>query len=328
VIVDSGSWGLRILSSVLSPTIASALPAQTDKTSGGTFVECTVFGDGIAWGPIKSVNLQLGGEVANNLPLQVIGDPNFPDANIPSACTNQAVPGTTTEDTVAKFGGNGLIGIGVFANDCGSDCATDPANGLYFACNGSSCVSASIPTAQQVTNPVTLFAKDNNGVTISLPTIPAAGATNVAGTMTFGVGTASNNALGSAVAYTYDNNGLFSTTYNGQTGAQSLVDSGSNGIFLNDRSITLCSDGSFYCPATTLNLSATIIGINNATSLINFSMANANAINGVTASSELDGIYTGSSGIDWGLPFFFGRNVSFVVQGNKVGANTGPFVAF
>ncbi|HXA46503.1 MAG TPA: DUF3443 family protein, partial [Burkholderiaceae bacterium] len=332
VIVDSGSWGLRILSTVLKPALASALPVQTDSTPAkNTFVECTVFGDGIAWGPIKTVNLQMGGELAKNLPVQIIGDPNFPDVSIPSDCTKQAPPGTTTEDTVASFGGNGLIGIGVFAQDCGSGCATDPLNDEYFACTGSSCQSTAIPNAQQTTNPVTLFAKDNNGVIISLPAIAAGGATNVAGSLIFGVGTESNNALGSAGVYTYDpGSGLFSSSYNGQTGSQSLVDSGTNAILFNDNSIHLCSNGFFYCPATTLNLSGTIVSFNNVSAPVNFSISNSDAIfaSGVTASAQLAGSYTGATGVDWGLPFFFGRNVGFVIQGSSVGTKTGPFVAF
>jgi hypothetical protein len=33
-------------------------------------------------------------------------------------------------------------------------------------------------------------------------------------------------------------------------------------------------------------------------------------------------------GFLWGLPFFYGRNVYTVLDGARIGSQTGPFVAF
>jgi len=52
-----------------------------------------------------------------------------------------------------------------------------------------------------VQNPVTLFATDNNGVIIELPAVSGV-ETSVTGSLIFGIGTQSNNALGSATVYT------------------------------------------------------------------------------------------------------------------------------
>jgi hypothetical protein len=92
----------------------------------------------------------------------------------------------------------------------------------------------------------------------------------------------------------------------------------------------------YFCPASPLNLSATILGTNGVSGLINFSIANVNAelaaypdyavyipIGGPTA-ANIDGTYS----FDWGLPFFFGRNVFVVTENQTVGNQTGPFIAF
>ena len=48
ILVDTGSSGLRILSSALTVS----LPQQTNS-SGNPIAECAAFADGITWGPVK-----------------------------------------------------------------------------------------------------------------------------------------------------------------------------------------------------------------------------------------------------------------------------------
>ena len=76
--VDTGSSGLRIIASVLSPALA--LRQQTDA-SGNPIVECAQFVDGFSWGPVKIADVRLAGEVASSVPIQVIGDPAFTDGS-------------------------------------------------------------------------------------------------------------------------------------------------------------------------------------------------------------------------------------------------------
>src|SRR4030095_3119322 len=57
--VDTGSSGLRIIASVLSPALA--LRQQTDA-SGNPIVECAQFVDGFSWGPVKIADVRLSGE--------------------------------------------------------------------------------------------------------------------------------------------------------------------------------------------------------------------------------------------------------------------------
>src|SRR5436305_1496565 len=187
--------------------------------------------------------------------MQVI-DPGF--ATIPDTCKNTGIP---EDDTLSTLGANGILGIGPFAEDCGTACEqTGSANpGLYFECPSNSCQVAAEPLNKQVQNPVPLFPKDNNGVIVQLPSLTAA-AGSLTGSLVFGIGTQSNNGLGGAKIFTLDINGEFTTTFQGKS-YPAFVDSGSNALFFLDSSVSglaVCSDNSgFYCPASTANLTAT-----------------------------------------------------------------------
>jgi hypothetical protein len=323
ILVDSGSYGLRLLSSVLSSSVA--LPQETDS-NGNPIVECTPFADGYSWGPVKTVNLQMAGETANALPIQVIGDPNF--TSVPQSCSSSA---PRQEDTVAAFRANGVLGVGPFAQDCGTVCVQNVIPAAYYSCSGTgACQEISVSLAQQVANPVTFFAQDNNGVVISLPSLNGAAPT-VSGSLIFGVGTQANNALGNAQVFTIDpNTGYFTTTYKGAQYPDSFIDSGSNGIYFSDSTIAQCSGGSgFYCPASTLSLSAMNTGTNGTTGTVNFQVGSeANLASGNAAYSLLAGTNTARTSFDWGLPFFFGRNVFYVIQGDSAAGGVGPFYAY
>src|SRR5882757_11426553 len=110
--VDTGSYGLRLLAPVLTVT----LPVET-LASGNSLVQCAQFVDGFSWGPVALADVQIAGETAKSLPVQVIGDSRF--ATVPAACSGTG----TAEDTVSSFGANGILGIGPFELDCG-DCDT------------------------------------------------------------------------------------------------------------------------------------------------------------------------------------------------------------
>jgi Protein of unknown function (DUF3443) len=194
VIVDTGSEGLRLMASALA--VKPTAFTQVVDGSGVPYAECAQFAEGYAWGSVKLADVSVGGEKASSIPIQIIADPNF--TNTPPTCSNTGA----SVSTIAALGGKGLLGVSVFRQDCGSACATAAIPGTYYTCQSSSsnCTAATITTAQQVSNPVASFPVDNNGVSIQLPAIPATGATNVAGALVFGIGTQSNNALGSAKA--------------------------------------------------------------------------------------------------------------------------------
>jgi hypothetical protein len=347
--VDTGSFGLRIISSVMNSTLASALKQELG-TGGSPLVECTQFIDGFSWGPVKTADVQLAGESASSVPMQVIGDPSFQN-EIPAACSGTG----PEEDTVAEFGANGILGVGPFGDDCGSGCASTPGNTFYYTCpaNGSGstiCGGVTVSEPDQVTNPVAFFQADNNGVIVQLPSVAdPGGAATASGSLTFGIGTQGNNGLGSATVLTADpSTGNITTTYKGTPLASSYFDTGSNAFFFDDSTIPTCtgsgssSSSNFYCPTSELTLSATNTGLNGVVSTVSFQIANANTLfntfQGNTALADLganagdQSSYCPNSAtdcsFDFGLPFFFGRSVYVAIAGANTAGGPGPYFAY
>jgi hypothetical protein len=333
--VDTGSTGFRVLAAALGNGVTSSQLGSLKDASGNALVECTQFADGYSWGPVKVADLKIAGETASSVSVQVIGDPAYPSSSIPAACIN--IP-NAEEDTVLQFGANGILGIGNFVQDCGPVCTTvnsynnGSAYNLCTAATPATCQPAAVALSQQVSNPVASFASDNNGVLIVLPAVPAAGASNSAGMLVFGIGTQSDNALGSATVYALDPNyGTLLTVYSGVT-LQSFVDSGSNAYFFPDGSITVCKDqSSFYCPPSPLALTAQLQGTNGKAATLSFTVSNADAVTAtVAAAPDLGGPDNSltQKTFDWGLPFFYGRTVYVGFETAKIGGVVGPLIAF
>jgi hypothetical protein len=322
--VDTQSFGLRIL----APALTLALPVQS-AANGGSLLECTAFVDGYSWGPVALADVQISGESASSVPVQVIGDTNF--SNVPASCSGQA---PTEEDTIAAFGANGILGIGVFDQDCGTGCATTVDNGLYYTCSSTLCQPTAVPLAQQVTNPVSLFATDNNGSIIVLPSVAAQGAATLTGSLIFGIDTQTNNASGTETMLTVDpQSGYLTAVFNGQSLTMSFIDSGSNGIYFTDTSIVQCTDpAQFYCPAGTLNLTVTLQGSNSVAGEIGFTIGNAQTLEADNPTfvvlPMLAGTYPVSGSFDFGLPFYYGRRVATALENSTTSLGTGPYVAY
>lgn len=324
ILVDTGSFGLRLLSSAGGGALTLSLPPQ--KASNGTVGECALFVSGYTWGSVNTADLMIAGEQARNVPVQVI-DPTF--ATVPSACKSTGVP---ENDSLQTLGANGILGIGPFAADCGGACAQAVSSnpGMYYGCAGSSCQIAPEPVAQQVQNPVALFPSDNNGVLIQLPALTGSAA-SLSGSMIFGIGTQSNNALGKAMVFPVNSSGEFTTTFKGQS-YPAFVDSGSNALFFlntDTAGLPACSNSSgFYCPNSTQSLSA-VTSSGSPSSKINFSIDNADSLfsnRGDFVFETLGGPNPGT--FDWGLPFFFGRSVFTAIEARSTPAGMGPFWAY
>jgi hypothetical protein len=332
--VDTGSTGVRIIASVLNASLLSALPQQLLGATTTPVVECAQFADGYSWGPVVSADVSISSEKASGIPIQVMGDSAF--TQIPSDCSS---PVPYEEDTVATFGANGIIGVGVFAQDCGSACATGVVAGTYYGCptNGGACTGVMEPTNVQVSHPVAAFASDNNGVIIELPGVSAGGAATATGALVFGIGTESNNGFGNAtVLQTDPGSGTINVTYKGVQYPLSAIDSGSNAFYFNDSALGVCAQGTagagFFC--TSINLSATITTLTNTQLAANFTIGNATTMitSNPTAAAypQLAGPIgaTSSQTFDFGLPYFYGRNVYTAIEGMSAGGSTGPFVAY
>jgi hypothetical protein len=359
VLVDTGSVGLRILASQLTSV---SLKSITD-TDGDALNECVEFGTlDYTWGPVAMATVQIGGETASQvptasggtansgIPIQIISN----TSSVPNGaeCTQD---GGSNENTVALLGSNGLLGIGNFPQDCvegGTNyCTSSSSDELYIVCSNSSCAYASVPVQDQVWNPVAAFSSsDTNGLSLYLPAIPATGAANnaVTGTLTFGIGTESNNVIPStANLYQLDEYGYFGSatfagvTYTSASSYGSFLDSGSNGLFVSDYSTlsaalkTTVSDCTYdnadiyyYCPSSTLTVPLTVAGTNGTSTTVDLSIANALSLfsSGNSTFNNLGGESggTGASTDSWdlGLPFFFGKTIFFGISGTTVGSVT------
>ena len=319
--LDTGSYGLRLASDAATQILGSLPVAQS--TSNGQLAECTQFADGFTWGTVRTADVKIGGETASGIPIQVVGD--LPDSTVPlNGCINGS-----NESTSRQLGANGILGVGVAATDCGVDC-TNAATSNYYSCpNGTNCSAIAVPLAQQVVNPVTKFSVDNNGVIVQLPAV-ATSAASATGTLVFGIGTQSNNALTGVTSYRTTDFGNLIGTYKGSS-VTTIVDSGSNGLFFTDSSLPTCTSTftDFYCPASAQALSATVTGVNGVTTgTVNFTVLNAQTLAASGTNYALNGL-AGSIGsfptlFDFGLPFFFGRNVYFGINSN----GNSPFIAF
>ncbi len=327
ILVDTGSMGLRVLQSALH-TIH--LTAETDG-QGNTLENCVAFADGsYLWGPVALADITLSGETAASAPLQIISS----SANgIPTGCSGG---GLQLQNTVASLGANGILGVGGEPTDCtypgtknycdGSRSATpDP---VYWACANGVCASGAsavvVAANQQVVNPVVLFPTDNNGVIIDLPAV-ASHANTVNGSMIFGIGTQSNNGLGSAVVIPLTN-GYFSTTFQGTALASSFLDSGTNTLSFASL-IATCLDSFYYCPGSLQHLSTVTNGV-----AVDFDIDNADTLfNNYPSANALSALGSpqGAGSFDFGLPFYFGRLVFSSIDGQTVtGSGATPWVAY
>jgi hypothetical protein len=375
--VDSGSYGLRLVSSVLNSSLASAL--QQEKAAGGSsVVECTEFADGFSWGPVKVADVQIGGESASNVPMQVLGDPAYAQSSTTGSTTTSEIPTACSstgpeEDTVDTFGANGIMGIGVFGDDCGPGCDTSVSGnenpGFYYQCPASGwsptngCSEIAIAEASQVTDPVSFFQTDNNGVIVELPSATE-GASTATGTLVFGIGTQGNNTLTASTVLTADSSyGDVSATYTTHSGQQqflpySYFDTGSNAYYFADDSIPSgqsCSSqpgfnnknpDSWFCPSTEYSLSATATGQNDTQATVSFSIGNAytlfnsssgtvfNDLGASMGAQSTDCATMSAAGqdqscsFDFGFPFFLGRNVYIAFAGANTSGGPGPYFAF
>lgn len=348
--VDTGSEGLRI---VQNGVLNLSLPQQT--SNGNSIMECTQFGDlTYIWGPVASADIKISGETATSVPVQIIGGANQAQA-VPSACSSGEV-GQIVD--VPTLGANALIGVGPFKQDCGIACQTSAISPAYYACNASGCVSTAELVTAQLQNPVWMFPSDNNGVLIQLPSVSDSGQATATGSLIFGIGTQSNNGLGSAVVLPVDSNfANFTVSLQNPVTMQSttfsdvnFIDSGSNGYFFldsatltNQFNITIpdCPKSSFangfYCPGSTVPISVTVIGVNpsgtipmGASRPVTFNIANAQTLFQNAGFSVFDDVGGDNTGIfDFGLPFFFGKNVYTAIEGQSApGVPPGPFFAF
>lgn len=323
VLIDTGSSGLRIVASLLGSGAASF--PQEHLPGGGPLAACAQFADGYSYGAMVTADIAIGGETASGVPVQLIGDART--QTVPASCSSAG----TSMNSVATFHANGVLGIGSSPFDCGSACAAQAIDGTYYDCtNASSCTATAAPLASQAPNPVRRFALDNNGVIVQLPPVAQTGQATAIGTLVFGIGTASNNALDSdATVVRTTRFGGFSAAIGTRAAQTAFVDSGTNVLLFVDPALSLCASPliGFYCPASIATEPVTVTGIDSLSSTSSFSVVDLATLNKPSyAINDLGA--EGTTFTILGLPFFYGRHIAVAISGAATSSGVGPYVAY
>jgi hypothetical protein len=327
ILLDTGSYGLRIFNSLVTiPT--TPIPVS----SGHTLAECVAYGTGSQWGEIAPVYVTLNGQTtATTVNMQLV------DASLPAGIPANSDCASKTDTDPNSAGYNGILGVGLFDNDCGTGC-TDAALTYYFSCSAGNCVATTAnASTQQVQNPVAHMASGfNNGISITLPSVPSCGSSGATGYMALGVASQSNNTpSGPLTVLPADSNAEMFTIWQGQQ-EYAFIDSGSNSLSFSPTSDTsICDDSTsapgFLCPDDSPTYTATMQGASgNNQVAVQFQVVNANSLvtGGNTAFSTLSSAGDSSS-FDWGISFFFGRTVYIGIKNQAAsGVGTGPYWAF
>ncbi|AOK03233.1 DUF3443 domain-containing protein [Burkholderia sp. AU28942] len=337
VLVDTASYGLRLVGSALSSGVLNNLPQTTN--GGAPVVECGAFLSSYTWGTVRTVDLSIGSEQANSLQVQIIGD--LGTANVPGTCTN----GGKSANTASDLGANGILGIGPAPYDCGPSCttSTSPSSNNYYVCpNGNaSCVVSPVSQSQIVANPIHHFATDNNGVIVQMPNISSSGQGSATGLLTFGIGTRSNNALNASTMLTSTTGGDVDATFQGRqlltaNGGGAFFDTGSNAYFFDSQATPICNQNSdFYCPTTTTTYTATLTGKNGTAGTVSMAVANADSLfqnSSTFAFNDIAGWLSADQSrpslwLDLGMPHFYGKTIYFGMDKTSSGGAQ-PYVAF
>lgn len=352
LLLDTGSFGLRVFKSVIS---SLNLSSQTDTTiaagGGGTtnpLAECFPYADGTAdWGPVVKADIYMGnapGLKASNIAIQKI-DSTYVQ---PTVCSQSSHGPYTLDVSPSGSGYNGVIGVGVFTEDCGTLCSgvTGANTKVYFQCDtvGGTCTGVRVPLANQITNPAAgLPAGYNNGVALQLNAVSSdGGPTGVYGYLVLGIGNQTNNTPPSGVIMLQaDANANFKTTFNGMVYNGSFIDSGTNTLSFPQTSSTPDCGGvntGFDCPSTIVTMSAIQGGCTTSPCSGGSTGSNAvevpyyitNALNAIgSGNTVFNDIGTSMpGGFDWGLPFFLGRTVYVGFDATASSLGTGPYWAF
>ena len=335
VLLDTGSFGLRIFNQITydfqtEQPLGLSLPLKSNPNRPSqTLAECVTYGDGSSnWGPVATADIRLGAQTAASVPVQII-NANF--ATSPVHC------GTPDADPI-DAGFNGILGVGVFIQDCGPGCDSSVTpgaanNGIYYSCTSSTCTATGVALKDQVSNPVAFLPKDNNGVVLALTTnVPDSGAESLSGYLVFGIGTEANNSTAGTTTFATNAYGNFTTTWSGTNYTQSFIDSGSNALYFPQAAgLKTCADApGFYCPNTETMFTAVQAAPNGGVSLsIGFNVANTDDLfSGRSSNVVFNNIAGTYSQFDWGFPFFLGRNVFVGLEGRSSTAGTGPYWAY
>ena len=285
IAVDTGSEGLRLLASAVPNSLLTALPAVTTANlvfaspppATGPVGECYDFVSSFFWGGVYTADIKFGGTAAypnapntqlaaTGIKLQILNDTNMP-ASPPSG--NNSISGTQTtcgssagsvqENSAAQIGANGLIGIGLFQEDCHGNCTSGLGAANYYVLTGNAVTGTLKPispsASSSMQNPIAALPSPYNaGTTFQLNAVHniiAATKNNntlaqpsaFAGSLSFGPAPSNVHQLIADPVNGYIQSTVLGTTYSLANLGGTYLDSGSNALFFSNSGTTSAGTG-------------------------------------------------------------------------------------
>ncbi len=320
VLVDTGSYGLRLFSSAIGGLSLTPMQSTANSTKGEPIGECASFVSSALWGAVRMASVSIGSNTTTGqIPVQVVGDTTFAPSTTALAGGGTVCPNASPSAGAQQFGANGVLGVGLFAND----------GQAYYACSGSTCTATKPPS--QVLNPVAALPSDNNGVVLTLPAVSSV-QNSVSGTLTFGVDTQTDNALGGYTILPADSLGYITVTLNASSYPKSYIDSGSNANFLVlpgsvPVEVNPPPPPGFYAPPSPLTYTVSLsAGTASYGATVTVAKPSSEPI-GVAVFPYLASPSSSTLTQDLGLPFFYGRSIAYAINGASTAHGIGPYYA-
>lgn len=311
VLVDTGSFGLRIFESALNGVTPTPISHQ-----GGELRQCAGFGSGYALGRVVKVGLKMAGASARDLPIQVI------ETSASAAPNDCASTGSAQFTAKEQVGGNAILGIGPLATDSGAGLRV-----RYYVRNGNqNTLVSQVPSDLAVANPIGRLDQHANGAVLDFPAAEANGNATLSGSLILGLNTAANNATtGVNFLRVNDSARLWATV--GGTRYPGLIDSGSNYYHFPYRILAPCANTIFFCPPVAQRVPITLQDTGQTMSLAReFTIDDYNRYGANAAQPGLAGYESGATEMILGLPFFYGRKIYVSIQGKGTASVPAPAI--
>ena len=242
------------------------------------------------------------------------------------------------DPTPAAAGFNGILGVGLFTQDCGATCASSANNGRYYRLQRNELQRDDRPPFQPGPEPRGApppgQQRRDRAAPERCPRRDALGRRRPHPRDRHPV--EQRAAFRGDGLFGQSTTGNFTTQFGGRT-YSSFIDSGSNGLFFTPPAASASQlpncpspNAVWFCPPSTLSLLATNTGASGAPSgVVPFNIGN---LSDLVANSffrvfvEVGGTFPGN--FDWGLPFFFGRTVVVGYEGKASSLGNGPYWAY
>lgn len=316
IILDTGSFGVKINKSALPESFVLILPRVTTN-AGNEVYACNTFGSGYVFADEHYAALNLAGTMTNDVVVQIIE--NSPSAEIPDSCIAKG-----PFDDFSNFGANGIIGINPALTLSNSSVLLykKDINGIYKALTSSE--ESGLPVLNQ--NPLPSLVTNNNGFVVSIPPVTQNTNTNVTGTLILGINTEANNqitnqtnlivASESDLSVVCNSACFYSKISNPESTIPAVFDSGTNGWVFMSNTLPQCDYG--YCPTSPTVWTSSVYSYNfaaNESYPISATISADEVVNGQSISFAVMpgwGYYNYNNQTLYGSPFFFGKNIYVV----------------